>query len=89
MINRNELENQIDTVVNANDDYYTADQVSEIADEILDLDGFDLEKGDDVDSIDSDVFWALVENLDSEYAENADDVCDPEDFSEDQWRAQE
>jgi hypothetical protein len=81
MINRNELEEQIDTVVNANNDYYTDDQVSQIADEILDLDGFDLEKGDDVDSIDSDVFWELVEDI--------DDRTDPKAYTEDQWRAQE
>jgi hypothetical protein len=79
MINRNELESQINTAVNANDNYFDADQISEIADEILSLDGFDLYKGDDVDSIDSDVFWALVEDI--------DDGTAPKTYTEAEWRA--
>lgn len=81
MIDRNELKDQIRTVVNENDDYYTADQISQIADEILDLDGFSLEKGDDIDSINDDVFWELVENV--------DDHTQPRRYTESEWRGSE
>lgn len=81
MIDRNELKSQIDTVVNANGDFYTADQVSEIADEIMGLDGFSLEKGDDVDAVNSDVFDELTQDV--------DDGTKPGHYTESEWRESE
>ena len=78
MMDYNELKNAVKDTVNENDDYYDDSQIEEITDEILDLDGFDLEKGDDIGSINGDIFWELVENI--------DDHTEPKAYTESEWR---
>lgn len=79
MMDRNELKEQINTAVNANDDFYDASHIDQITDMIMDLDGFSLENGDNLDSVNEDVFWELIEDTDFDTT--------PKAYTESEWRA--
>lgn len=82
MIDFNELKSQVNSAVNNEPwDNADADQIDAIASTIKDLPGFNLSKGDDLDSVDEDVFWDIVEK-----------ILDGKDYdieSTEDWRAEE
>jgi hypothetical protein len=82
MIDFNELKSQVNSAVNNEpQDNADADQIDAIASTINSLPGFNLSKGDDLDSVDYDVFWDIVEK-----------ILDGKDYdieSTEDWRAEE
>lgn len=77
MLNYSEFKDEIENAVNATTDFFNDDQVDAIAQTILGLDGFSLQNGDTLDSVDGGVFWDIVSAIDC-----GDDYDAPED-----WRA--
>ena len=64
MLDYNELKDEIKDTVNATEDFFDDDQVDAIAETVRDLDGFSLQNGDTLDSVDYDVFWDIVKAID-------------------------
>ena len=60
MMDYNELKDEIRDTVNATEDFFDDDQVDAIAETIRGLEGFSLQNGDSLDSVDPDVFWDIV-----------------------------
>lgn len=54
---KRELKRQISEIVNVRVHLYDPDQISEIADRILSLDGFDLKKRDNLFTVDTGIFF--------------------------------
>lgn len=81
MIDFNELKSQVNSAVNNEpQDNADADQIDAIAETIHQLPGFNLYKGDDLGSVDEDVFWDIVSC-----------VLGGQDYKpvpEDEWRAE-
>lgn len=64
MIDYNELKSEVNSAVNNEpQDNADADQIDAIASTIKDLPGFNLSEGDNLDSVDEDVFWDIVEAI--------------------------
>ena len=59
----NELKDEIKDTVNATEDFFDDDQVDAIAETIRSLDGFSLQNGDTLESVDPDVFWDIVKSV--------------------------
>lgn len=64
MLNYNEFKDAVKDTVNATKDFFDDDQVDAIAQAIRNLDGFSLQDGDTLDSVDYDVFWDIVSAID-------------------------
>ena len=64
MLDYTEFKDEIKNIVNAGDDLFDDDQVDAIAETIRHLDGFSLQNGDSLDSLDEDVFWDIVRAVD-------------------------
>lgn len=64
MLDYNELKDEIKDTVNNTDGFFDDDQVDAIAWTINHLDGFSLQNGDTLDSVDADVFWDIVKSVD-------------------------
>ena len=75
MMDYNELKDEIRDTVNATEDFFDDDQVDAIAETIRGLEGFSLQNGDSLDSVDPDVFWDIVKAVD-----DGRDYGDPEDW---------
>lgn len=72
-----EFKDEIESTVNAGDDFFDDSKIDAIAEAIHGLKGFSLTEGDTLESVDDNVFWDIVRAVD-----DGRDYGDPED-----WRA--
>ena len=75
MLDFNGLKDEIENTVNAGDYLFDDSKVDAIAETIRGLEGFSLQNGDSLDSVDPDVFWDIVKAVD-----DGRDYGDPEDW---------